>query len=312
MPVLRHDRVRETASLDKLGFPSLRTIAMQKLFVLFVVSIATLMSLALFAPDDAEARRFGAGRSFGKSYDYSRQAAPRSPQRALPGRQATGTSQSPPTGASRWLGPLAGLAAGGLLAALLFGDAFQGLQILDVLILAALILGGILLFKAMRRRSAVPSHRYAALGPSGSFRVPEIGEALTGGTAGGEPVSPPSWFDEAGFIAGAKGHFIRLQEAWDEGDMEAIRDYCTPELFAELARERETLPGRQYTEVVELDVRFLGVAYEADKVFAGVRFSGHIKEDASAHPASFDETWHVQHAADTPIGDWYLVGIQQN
>ena len=282
---------------------------MQKLFLL---SMITILSLGLFAPDDADARRFGSGRSFGKSFDYAPRAVPRAPQGAPMGRQAAGTSQTRPTGASRWLGPFAGLAAGGLLAALLFGDAFEGLQIFDVLMLAALAFGGIMLFKAMRRRSAAPSHRYAAAGPSGGFRIPEIGEALAGGAAGSEPVSPPSWFDAAEFIGGAKGHFRRLQEAWDQGDLAAIRDYCTPELFADLAREREALPGRQWTEVVALDVQFLGVAYEADKVFAGVRFSGLIKEDAGGHPKPFDETWHVQHAAGTPKGDWHVAGIQQN
>lgn len=286
---------------------------MHNFFVLFIVSMITFMSLALFAPNDADARRFGSGRSLGKSYDYSRQAVPRTPQGApTTGRQATGTAQTRPTGASRWLGPLAGLAAGGLLAALLFGDGFESLQILDFLIIALLIFGGFMLFKALRRRSAAPSHRYAAAGPSGGFRVPEIGEALAGGVAGSEPVSPPSWFDAAGFIDGAKGHFMRLQEAWDMGDMEAIREYCTPELFAELAREREALSGRQYTEVADLDVQFLGVAYEADKMFAGVRFSGLVKEDANGHPKPFDETWHVQHAADTPRGDWLVASIQQN
>lgn len=279
---------------------------------LFVVSIMTMVSLALFAPDEADARRFGSGRSLGKSYDYSRQAAPRVPQGAPSGRQATGTSPSHATGASRWLGPLAGLAAGGLLATLLFGDAFEGLQALDFLMLALLVFGGVMLFKAMRRRPAAPTHRYAAAGPSGSFRVPEIGEALAGGAAGTEPVSPPPWFNADEFIAGAKAHFMRLQEAWDQGDMEAIREYCTPELFGELTRERTALPGQQHTEVVELDVQFLGVAYEADKVFVGVRFVGLVKEDEGGHPQPFDETWHVQHAADTSTGDWHVAGIQQN
>jgi predicted lipid-binding transport protein (Tim44 family) len=201
-----------------------------------------------------------------------------------------------------------------MLAALLFGDAFEGLQIMDFLILALLVFGGVMLFRALRRRSAAPSHRYAAAGPSGGFRVPEIGEALAGGggTEGRVPASPPPWFNASEFIGGAKGHFLRLQEAWDKGDMEAIRDYCTPELFASLASEREALAGRQYTEVVELDAQFLGVAYEDNKVFAGVRFSGLVKEDANDHPKPFDETWHVQHAADTPRGDWHIAGIQQN
>lgn len=282
---------------------------MQKLFV---VSLMTIFTLALVVPEQVEARRLGSGRSLGKSYDYSRQAVPRAPQPAPSGRQASGTPQSAPTGASRWLGPLAGLAAGGLLAALLFGDGFEGLQILDFLLLALLVLGGVMLFKALRRRPPATAHRYAAAGPSGSFRVPEIGEALAGGASAAQPMAAPPWFDADAFIGGAKGHFMRLQQAWNEGDMEAIREYCTPELFAELVAERKTLAGQQSTEVIELDAQFLGVAYQADKVFAGVRFVGLSREDAGARAERFDETWHVQHAADTPTGDWYVAGIQQN
>ncbi len=279
---------------------------------LFVVSVITIMSLALFVPDEADARRFGSGRSFGKSYDYSRQAAPRAPQGAPTGRQATGVSPSRSTGASRWLGPLAGLAAGGLLATLLFGDAFEGLQIMDFLMLALLVFGGIMLFKAMRRRPSAPAHRYAAASPSGSFRVPEIGEAIAGGAAGDEPVPLPPWFDADEFIVGAKAHFLRLQEAWDRGDMEAIREYCTAELYGELERERKAVPGQQHTEVVDLDVKFLGVAYEAERMFVGVRFAGLVKEGQDGGAQPIDETWHVQHAAGTANGDWHVAGIQQN
>ncbi|MGF1614964.1 MAG: Tim44 domain-containing protein [Gammaproteobacteria bacterium] len=282
---------------------------MRNFVVVFVIIV---MSLVLFVPYDAEARRAGGGRSVGKSYDYSRQATPAAPQAVPSGRQAAGTPQSGSPGASRWLGPLAGIAAGGLLAAMLFGDGFEGLQILDFLILAALVFGGIMLFRAMRRRAAAPSHRYAAAGPSGGFRVPEIGEALPGGASGAASASPPPWFDAAAFIGGAKGHFMRVQQAWDKGDMEEIRDYCTPELFAELERERQALLGRQYTEVVKLDAQFLGVAYEADQIYVGVRFSGFIKEDANGRPKPFDETWHVQHAAASAQGDWHVAGIQQN
>jgi len=114
--------------------------------------------LALFAvtlvipPDFTEAKRFGGGRSLGKQYRSMPHTAPRQTPRAAPGRsQATAGAAERTSGMSRWLGPLAGLVAGGLLASLFFGDAFQGLQIMDILLVAALIFGGLMLFKAMRR-----------------------------------------------------------------------------------------------------------------------------------------------------------------
>jgi predicted lipid-binding transport protein (Tim44 family) len=64
----------------------------------------------------------------------TRQAAPTTPAAAptAPGRAPAAAS-----GASRWLGPLAGLAAGGLLASMFMGDGFQGMQIMDFLIMAS-------------------------------------------------------------------------------------------------------------------------------------------------------------------------------
>ena len=43
--------------------------------------------------------------------------------------------------------------------------------------------------------------------------------------------------DGAGFVEGAKTHFIRLQAAWDRSDFTDIRDYTSPQMYAELKRE---------------------------------------------------------------------------
>src|SRR3569623_2730191 len=97
--------------------------SMPKFLTLFLV---TLVSFALLAPV-ADAKRLGGGKRFGMQRDnIGQQAAPRAPSQAQnPG--AAGGAAAPAAG-KRWLGPIAGLAAGGLLAAMIMGGAFDGIQ----------------------------------------------------------------------------------------------------------------------------------------------------------------------------------------
>ena len=272
------------------------------LFALITVSFLTV--------PDAEAKRMGGGANLGKQTTMPRQAdAPTvaSPQAQRPATAAPAAAG----GGSRWLGPLAGLAAGGLLAALFFGGAFAGMTAVDWLLIAALAIGAFYLFRSLRRRAPTP----AAVTSAG--RVP-LGDAPLGGlgAGGGARVTPrneaPAWFDGRGFAAGAKDHFVRLQAAWDAGDWQDIATYTTPQLLAELQREhdRSAEPG-QRTEVLALDAEVLQVQRDGDQVLASVRFSGQIREAAGAAAQPFDEVWHVQHAWASRDGDWLIAGIQQ-
>jgi predicted lipid-binding transport protein (Tim44 family) len=138
-----------------------------KLQTLFTTALALLVAGLLALPQPAEAKRFGGGGNVGKQYNtMPRQAQPpQQTQRATPNQAA---AQRPPqaSGASRWLGPLAGLAAGGLLASLFFGDAFEGFQVMDFLLIALLVFGAFMLFRMLRRGQAGP--RPAAAGAFGS------------------------------------------------------------------------------------------------------------------------------------------------
>ena len=123
----------------------------------------------------------------------------------------------------------------------------------------------------------------------------------------------PSWFDAQAFTAGAKDHFLRMQAAWDRGEFEDIRSYTTPELFVELVRERQALgPAPQATEVVTLNVSLVGMQREGDQAVASLEFSGLIREEQQGVANPFREIWHIQHAWETPAGDWFVSGIQQS
>jgi len=290
---------------------------------------AMVLGMIMLVPD-ADARRLGGGKSLGRSAPaYSERQTPLKP---MPQQQTQSTQQpnpqpatNRPGGASRWLGPLAGLAAGGLLASLLFGDAFEGFQFMDFLLLAALVIGGVMLFRALRAKAAVsgPRPASAAAGSAGAgagpasaphaFETPDIGSGL-GEYPGAAAMAGlrPAWFNEKEFLRAAKTHFIRLQAAWDEGDMRDIREYTTPDLFAELTLERQSCQGeRPFTEVVNLDAELLELVTEGDQVVASVRYSGLIREEQGAEAHPFSEIWHVERALNDPQANWYVAGIQQ-
>ena len=277
--------------------------------------VFAMLAAAMIALPEAEAKRFGGGMHLGKQYSMPR-SAPRPAQTQQPAAVSSRPAAPAASGASRWLGPLAGLAAGGLLASLLFGDAFEGVQILDILLFGALLAGGVMLFRAMRRGApsiagaganggsvAAGGRPDADLSHSASLPVPvESGEG-----------EAPIWFDGPAFVEGAKTHYIRLQAAWDQADFRDIREYTAPQLFAELKRERDRLgPEAQFTEVVTLNAELMGVQRHGDRAVASIRFSGLVREEerAAAHPVS--EIWHVEHAWDSRDGDWLIVGIQQS
>jgi len=274
-----------------------------------------LVSFAL-TMNDAEAKRLGSGQNLGReSPTYSRPASPSAAPQAAPAPSGTRPATPAParSGASRWLGPLAGLAAGGLLAALLFGDGFQSLQLFDILIIIALGVGIWWFLRTLRGRSS-PARSYAGAGPAPvnvyRFQTPEIGSGL--GSARPLDTAHLAWFNEESFMKNARTHYLRLQAAWDAGDMEEIREYVTPKLFRELSRERAALgSGPNRTDVVSLDLEFLGLATEGDTVVAGVRYSGYIREEAGGRPEPFRETWHIERSLTDPEANWYVAGIQQ-
>lgn len=289
--------------------------------ILTLLTLAVL-SFGLIAPD-AEARRFGGGKSIGKQREaMNQQAAPKPAQApaAAPGSAAAG--------GSKWAGPLAGLAAGGLLAALFMGGAFEGIKMMDILMLAALI-GAIFFVLRMLRRprqthSGEPM-QYSGMGatgnrggttPTGGTQAPGMESMAGAGSmsvpASGQGANIPADFQVEPFLRNAKTSFIRLQAANDARDLNDIREYTTPEMYAEISMqitERGAEPQR--TEVIAINADLLEVITENDTATASVRFNGQLRESPGALPESFDEIWHVQKNLQDPDAVWLLAGIQQ-
>ena len=292
--------------------------------------ILTLLTLAVFsfglAAFDADAKRFGGGKSIGKQREaMSQQAAPKQAQTpaAAPGAAAQG--------GNKWMGPLAGLAAGGLLAALFMGGAFEGIKMMDVLMLAALMAAIFFVVRMLRKPRQEQSARpmqYSGMGATGG----STGATAAGGAAASAPESAPAEgatgssmaapvsstanipadFQVEPFLRNAKTSFIRLQAANDARDLSDIREYTTPEMFAEISmqiNERGNEPQR--TEVMAINAELLEVVTEKDTAIASVRFNGQLRESPKSLPEAFDEIWHVQKNLKDPESVWLLAGIQQ-
>lgn len=270
-----------------------------------------------------EAKRLGGGSSMGQQkQSFAREATPPSaPASATTSKAAPAAAGAAPaaSGASKWMGPLAGLAAGGLLAALFFGGAFEGIQPMDILLIALLAFGIFMVVRAMRAKAAQAQqqagYQYAAAGaPYGAAQqqAQAAPVASTGYDRGRTALSDnPAWFDEHGFLQGARTHFISLQMAWDANDMEKVREYFTPDMFEQLRAQRAEMgDANNATDVQSLDAQLLDLVREGDVIVASVLFQGRVREDGNM-PEDIAEIWHVQHAADSAQGDWLISGIQQ-
>lgn len=275
-----------------------------------LMSFTLALCIGLSFSFDAEARRFGGGKSFGSAPKHRQAQQQQRQQQQTPKQQ--GASPAASSGAARWLGPLAGLAAGGLLASMLFGDGFEGMQFMDILIFGLL---AFLLYKflASRRR---PNLQPAGAGPAPMQREmlnPVFGNNSAAQPADTQPVmQAPAWFNADNFLSAAREHFNQLQLHWDANDMEKIADYVTPEMLGFLTKERASLgDGYQSTYIDQLDAQLDGVEDLSDSTVATLTFNGISKSSRFDQGEPFSESWRMerQHGENE---SWLIAGIRQN
>ena len=267
-----------------------------------------LTSLSLLATT-AEARRLGGGGSFGKQRSVTPQQTQKTP--AATPAQTPGATPAQPAG-NRWLGPLAGLAIGAGLASMFAGGGLGGAM---GGILMALLAAGLVMFLIAKFRKPQPAMQYAGASPYGNSQaIPQpLPQPLSGSPLGGAPVASniPADFPVESFLRSAKTSFIRLQAANDRKDLNDIREYTTPEMFAEISmqlQERDNTP--QKTDVITINGDLLEVVTEGDYAIASVRFTGQLREN-NVLPENVDEIWHVQKNLRDDKAVWLLSGIQQ-
>lgn len=292
--------------------------------------LAVVMTLGLGTVHlEAEAKRVGGGKSTG----MQRQAAPpaNTPNTPTAAPAAAGAAGGAAASTGRsWMGPVAGLAAGLGLAALAshlgFGEAFANMLMMGLMIVAVIaVIGFIMRKRAAAQQGGGLAYAGASAGmnrpnqPAGNaFRIPTtpsggsmIGSAIGGGQTAGSNRFPAD-FDVAAFERNAKVNFIRLQAANDAGNLDDLRSFTTPEMFAELSMDlSERGTATQHTDVVSINTQVIDVEEGADRYVVSVRFTGETRENDAVQTESFDETWHLtkpRHGA----GGWVLAGIGQN
>ena len=306
------------------------------------------LSTAL-APALSEAKRLGSGgfsgmqRSLPSKSTPTQSAPAQTPQQAAPtapmaGAAATGAAAA---GKRSWMGPIAGLAAGLGIAALMshlgMGEAFGNFLMIALLVVAALAA-----FAWFKRRSNGSGQRPALAGAGagavGGFGTPvsqpdnvtqrsahnvswpgtggsgASGSAATSFSQAGSThnaASLPSDFDRPGFERIARMIFIRMQAANDSGDLNDLREFTTPELFASIRTDLQDRGSKtQETDVVEVRAEIVDFDREAQRDVVSVRYTGLIREEAGAQAAPFDEVWHLVQPSDRSR-NWAIAGIQQ-
>ena len=166
-------------------------------------------------------------------------------------------------------------------------------------------------------RNAEPTLRQAEpaqpTGYNGAAANPVMGGAAAGAAAAAvqQPWGVPADFDTEAFLRNAKVHYVRLQAAWDAGNLDDIREFTTPEMFAEIKMDlSERGAAVNKTDVVTLDAQLLGIESTPSQHVASVRFTGMIRENAGEAAQPFGEVWNLAKSA-TGDGGWLLAGIQQ-
>ncbi len=302
-------------------------------------------------PDVSEAKRLGGAKSSGMQRttpDKPTQATPATPAApvaaAAPTAGATAAAAAPKRS---WMGPIAGLAAGLGLAAL-FSHFGMGEGLANFVMIALLAVAAFFVIRLLMRRfgggaverppMAMAGAGAAAGGPAvatpprfvderpGMQRealAPVIGSdlkpplAVAGlaapavAAATGTAPTLPAGFDTEAFERLAKMIFIRLQAANDSADLNDLRTFTTPELFASLRIDlQDRADAKQQTDVVKVDAELIDFAEEAERHVVSVRFTGQVREEAGAEATPFDEVWHLVKPQDDSR-NWAIAGIQQ-
>ena len=292
------------------------------------------LSLAVFAagmaPSMSEAKRLGGGGSSGIQRSTpprsTPDAAPAKPAQASPAAAAAAPAAAAPK--RSWMGPLAGLAAGLGIAALMshlgLGAEFGNIIMMVLLAVVAFVAIRFLMARFGRGNArpamATPNGMQFA-GAGAPLQTPQGGSGWGSSAAAAAPAALPAaavasnlpeGFDAPAFERIAKMIFIRLQAANDSSDLNDLRNFTTPEMFASVRLElQERGASTQQTDVVKIDAEVLDFATESERQVVSVRFHGLIREDKDGVANPFDEVWHMVKPLDGSR-EWAIAGIQQS
>ena len=235
-------------------------------------------------------------------------------------------------------GALLGLGLGALFSHFGIGGAMAS-ALSSILMILLLVFAVMFIVRMFRRKDTPANPPFSGFNqnpvPASASATPEIGSGLNQGWqpnanqgySGGysQPTSNvslnkqaaheqwgvPAGFDTEAFLRHAKASFIRMQAAWDRGDLADLREFTSPEVFAELQLQIQERGGNQdYTEVVSIDAQLLGIETTERDYLASVQFNGMIRNAPGAPAEPYVEVWNLAKPL-SGNGGWVLAGIQQ-
>jgi len=128
----------------------------------------------------------------------------------------------------------------------------------------------------------------------------------------------PDWFNQEEFLSGARSAYTTLQQAWDKGDLTAIKELTTDEVYNEISRQITQEPPQGKTRIVQLNAELIDFNDLADRTEVSVLFDALLDETAGSsssqdkgRASQVRELWHFIRASNSNEPTWYLDGIQQ-
>jgi predicted lipid-binding transport protein (Tim44 family) len=303
--------------------------------VLNVIAVSC-TALSLLASPIAEARRLGggSGSKIGRPANnavFQRPAAPMAaprPSAPAPSYNAPAPAAKP---ANKWLGPLAGVAAGLGLAALMSNSGMGGMGggIADML--SSLLMYGVLAVLALfvyrkffarklqpnavggvgANQSAFQAQPQQHIQPTQYSNANPHSNGVNDGvdSAAYASTNHASISDVNAFTNNAKSQYTALQAAWDAGDLGKLRTMATDNLFMDLAQEIANRKGApNHTEIMNLHCELLDVRDEGSETVATLRFTGTAREDNNP-TTGIEDIWMLTKPANAASG-WLLAGVE--
>lgn len=275
-----------------------------------LVTFLSAMFLFVGVVPEADAKRFGSG-GFGKSYSSPFKSTPaKSPTKATPEQGKAAPGRGGMMG-----GMMGGLLAGGLFAYLLGSGAFEGLQIMDMLLIGLAVFVIFRLLKGMGANQARRPQAANALGGHGAahsqhFQAEQAFNTGSSADSSEHPLNLPENFDASAFIDGALEHYRLVQQAWNEGNLDLIREYVSPDLFDALAAQRNRLMVPPKTEIVDLNAEIVRADETAQKREISILFRGLCRDELEKSEDGIFDVWHLERDLSNDDAAWIVVGIE--
>jgi predicted lipid-binding transport protein (Tim44 family) len=255
--------------------------------------------LAVSVAEPASAKKFGSG-GFGKVFKTSpyQKQTPASPSKG---------AKSPEKGKSArpGMGLMGGLLAGGMFAYLLGNGAFEGLQMMDIILFALI---GFILFKLFARPKQTPQMAGMQRSEFDSMNSPTSAfEPQRASSAESIPLEFPSGFDVKDFEKGALEHFALVHKAWDEGEFSTIAEYVHPDLLTQLKQQRAQYAAKLDNQIVDLSAEIVRAERLPQGHRLSILFRGLMKDMQENEEHGVFDVWHLEkHASNA----WLIVGIE--